>query len=165
MLTVDRVAVPLRILLALTFVGLVIAQLMSIPGQFTHMAARSPELGFVPWLLLAFAILEVVCLQVVIVCTWRLLTLVRADRIFSTEAFAWVDGILWAMVAGWVMLVAVAATLVGFIYVTPEIRDPGIPILLTGMVLISGVLVFTMVVLRALLRQAAVLRSDLEEVV
>ncbi|AWB94692.1 DUF2975 domain-containing protein [Agromyces badenianii] len=162
---IDRVVVPLRVLLVLVFAGLLLAQLLSLPGQFSHMAAENPELGFIPWLLLILALLEAVCFQVVIVCTWRLLTLVGSDRIFSEEAFVWVDAIVWAMVVAWLLLAGVAAYLVSVIYFTPELRDPGVPIALTGMVLIGGVMVLTMVVMRALLRQATVLRSDLEEVI
>ena len=156
---------PLRVLLVLVFVGLLVAQLFSLPGQFSHMASENPESGFIPWLLLTFGILEVLCFQVVIVCTWRLLTLVRSDRIFSEEAFAWVDGIVWAMVVAWLLLAGVAGYFMAVIYFTPELRDPGIPVVLTGMVLIGAVLVLTMVVMRALLRQATVLRTDLEDVI
>jgi len=91
--------------------------------------------------------------------------LVSADRIFSEKSFVWVDVIVWTMVAAWLLLAGISAYLVGIIYFTPELRDPGTPILLTGMVLIGGVVVLTIVVLRALLRQAAVLQSDLEEVI
>jgi len=161
----DWVVVPLRVLLILVFAGLLVAQVMSLPGEFRQMAAENPDARFVPWLLLTFAILEVVCFQIVIVCTWRLLTLVRADRIFSDESFVWVDVIVWAVAAAWVLLAGVSAYLVGIIYVAPELRDPGTPILLIGMVLIGAVVVLTVVVLRALLRQATVLRSDLEEVI
>ena len=161
----EWVVVALRVLLVLVFTGLLVAQVMSLPGEFRQMAAENPDAGFIPWLLLTFAILEVVCFQIVIVCTWRLLTLVRADRIFSDESFVWVDVIVWAVAAAWVLLAAVSAYLVGVIYFTPELRDPGTPILLIGMVLIGAVVVLTVVVLRALLRQATVLRSDLEEVI
>jgi hypothetical protein len=161
----DRVVVPLRVLLVLVFFGLVVAQVLSLPGEFRQMADENPEAAFIPWLLLTLAILEVLCFQVVIVCTWRLLTLVRADRIFSDESFVWVDVIVWAVATAWALLAGVSAYLVGVIYFTPELRDPGTPILLTGMVLIGAVVVLTVVVLRALLRQATVLRTDLEEVI
>ena len=161
----DWIVVPLRVLLVLVFIGLLVAQFLSLPGEFRQMAAENPDAGFIPWLLLTFAILEVLCFQIVIVCTWRLLTLVRADRIFSDESFVWVDVIVWSVAAAWVLLAGVSAYLVGVIYFTPELRDPGTPILLTGMVLIGAVVVLTVVVLRALLRQATVLRSDLEEVI
>ena len=104
-------------------------------------------------------------LQIVIVCTWRLLTLVRSDRIFSEKSFAWVDVIVWTMAMAWLLLAGVAAYLVAVIYFTPELRDPGTPILLFGMALIGGVVVLVIVVLRALLRQATTLRTDLEEVI
>jgi hypothetical protein len=161
----DWVVIPLRVLLVMVFIGLLVAQFLSLPGEFRQQAEEHPEAGWMPWLLLTFAILEVVCIQIVIVCTWRLLTLVRSDRIFSEESFVWVDVIMWTMVAGWLLLASLSASLVGIIYFTPELRDPGTPILLTGMVLIGGVVVLTIVVLRALLRQATVLRTDLEEVI
>jgi uncharacterized membrane protein len=161
----DRVIVPLRILLVLLFAGLVLAQVFSLPGTFAYRAAQSPESGFLPWGLLAFAILEVLCLQIVIVCIWRLLTLVKSDRIFSEKAFVWVDTIVWALAAGWLLLCAVFAALIGYIYFTPELRDPGTPILMIGIALVVGVLVLTVVVMRSLLRQATVLQSDLEQVI
>jgi Protein of unknown function (DUF2975) len=161
----DWVVAPLRVLLVLVFIGLVVAQVLSLPGEFSQMARENPRAGFIPWLLLAFAILEVLCFQIVIVCTWRLLTLVRADRIFSEKAFVWVDVIVWTMAVAWVLLAGLATYLVAVIYFTPELRDPGTPILLIGMTLIGGVVVLTVVVLRALLRQATVLRTDLEEVI
>lgn len=89
----------------------------------------------------------------------------KADRIFSATAFRWVDVILWTMVAAWVLLTAAAIALVAIIYFTPELRDPGVPIVLFGAVLVGGVLVLVFVVMRALLRQAATLRSDLDEVI
>jgi hypothetical protein len=161
----DWVVIPLRALLVLVFLGLLVAQFLSLPGEFRQQADEHPEAGFLPWLLLTFAILEVVCIQIVIVCTWRLLTLVRSDRIFSEESFVWVDVIVWTMVVAWLLLATLSAYLVAIIYFTPQLRDPGTPILLTGMVLIGGVVVLTIVVLRALLRQATVLRTDLEEVI
>ncbi|MBD8869560.1 DUF2975 domain-containing protein [Nocardioides donggukensis] len=156
---VNRVVVPLRALLALLFLGLVVAQLLSMPGQLAHMAEQEPELAYLRWPLLTFAVLELACAQVVIVCTWRLLTLVREDHIFSEGAFAWVDAIVWAMAAAWLMLVVV------FVYFTALIRGPGLPVLLFGMVLAGGVVVLLMVVMRALLRQATSLRTDLEAVI
>ena len=165
MTSLNRVIVPLRVLIVLVFAGLVVAQVMSLPGEFMQQAREAPELGAVPWILLAFAILEVVCVQVVLVCIWRLLTLIRSDRIFSEKAFAWVDVMAWAIAAAWLMLFAVSAFLMTVFLTTPELRDPGNGIGLVGMVLIGGVVVLVVVVLRALLRQAASMRTDLEEVI
>ncbi len=155
----DRVVIPLRVLLVLLFAGLVVAEVVSMPGTFVHMAEEDPELAYLQWPMTIFSILELVCVQVVIVCTWRLLTMVRADRIFSEAAFAWVDAIVWAMAVAWVLLLAV------FIYFTALLRGPGLPMLLFGLALAGGVLVLLMVVMRALLRQATTLRTDMEAVI
>ena len=155
----------LRVVLVLLFAGLVVGQTLSFPGQFAHMAQESPDMAYLRWPLTAFAVLELLCIQVVIVCIWKLLTMVKADRIFSREAFAWVDGIVWAIAAGWLLFAAASATITTVIYFTPELRDPGTPILLFGMVLLGSVLVMLMIVMRALLRQAAALRTDLDAVI
>ena len=164
----QRINVPvivLRVFLASLFAFLVLMQVMSLPGQFTHNAQESPELAHLSWSLLAVAELAVLCVQVVIVCTWKLLTMVTKDRIFSEASLPWVDGIVWSFVAGWVLLLGVSVYLAASIYFTPELRDPGVPILLFGMVLIGAVLVLLMVILRALLRQATTLRTDMEAVI
>ena len=159
------VFVPLRIVLALLLVGLVAIETLSVPGQFRHMAAQAPELGAVPWVLMTLVILELVAVQVVIVCIWRLLDMVRADRIFSTASHAPVDVIVWTVAVAWAAFVGVSVYLVGVIFFTPALRDPGTPILLLGLDLLGGVPVLVLVVLRALLRQATVLRTDLEAVI
>jgi hypothetical protein len=156
---VHRVVVPLRVLLVMLFAGLVVAQVMSMPGQFAHMAREEPDLVYLRWPLTIWSILELLCIQVVIVCTWKLLTLVASDRIFSEEAFAWVNAIIWALGAGWVLFLGV------FLYLGFLANDPGLPILMFGMVLVGGVLVLLMVVMRALLRQATTLRADMEAVI
>ena len=155
----------LRVVLVLLFAGLVVGQTLSFPGQFAHMAQESPDMAYLRWPLTAFFVVELACIQVVIVCIWRLLTMVKADRIFSREAFAWVDGIVWAIAAGWLLFAAASATITAVIYFTPELRDPGTPMLLFGMTLLGSVLVMVMIVMRALLRQAAALRSDMDAVI
>ena len=155
----------LRVLLVLLFAALLVGQVMSLPGQFASMASEEPDLAFLRWPLTVLGVLGLLCVQVVVVCTWKLLTMVKADRIFSKEAFAWVDGIVWAITAGWLLLLAASGALVVTIYFTPELRDPGLPMVLFGMVLVGGVVVLLMVVLRALLRQAATLQTDMDAVI
>ena len=98
-------------------------------------------------------------------CIWRLLDMVRADRIFSEHAFVWVDVIVWTVAGVWLLMLGVFGYIAAFIYFTPEIRDPGIPIVLFGIGLATSVVLLLMVVMRALLRQAAALRADMEEVI
>jgi hypothetical protein len=166
MLKLDRVIVPLKVLLVLFFAGLVVAEFLSVPGEFMQMAREiRPEFAHVPWLMLTFSILVLVAVQVILVCIWRLLDMVRTDRIFSGQAFVWVDVIVWTVAAVWTLMLGVFGYLAAFIYFTPEIRDPGIPIVLFGIGLATTVVLLLMIVMRALLGQAAALRADLEEVI
>ena len=157
----SRVVLPLRVLLLLVSLGLLVAQIMSFPGEFIHSPADDPW----RWPLLIFWELEALCVQIVIICTWRLLTLVRRDRIFSAESLGWVDMIAWTFLAAWVLLATVTGAIVFYIYLTPEFRDPGVPAVLIGITLIASVFVLLIVVLRDLLRQATMLREDLEGVI
>lgn len=156
----DRVVVVLRVLLITLFAALLVGQTFSIPGQLAYMAREDP--GFTPyrWPLLIVAELAMLCGQVVIVCTWRLLSMVMADRIFSEGAFVWVNAILVAMVVAWALLAGVTLWLSLTVF-----DDPGTPMLLLGMVLAGGTVVLLMVVMKALLRQATLLRSELDEVI
>jgi len=159
------VLILLKVFLVALFAFLLVLQVMSLPGMFSYRAEQAPELAHIAWLMLALSELEVLCLQVVVVCTWRLLSLVRGDQIFSPVSLAWVDVIVWAFAVGWAALAGVAAYLTAYIYFTPELRDPGVPLTLFGLVLVGAVFVLLVVILRTLLRQATVLRSDLDEVI
>lgn len=91
--------------------------------------------------------------------------MVKKDRIFSESSLPWVDRIVWSFAAGWILLAAFASYLTGVIFFTPQLRDPGVPILLFGILLIGAVFVLLVVVLRALLRQATTLQTDMEAVI
>ena len=94
------------------------------PGQFAYMAREDPDLAYLRWPLTIFSIVELLCVQVVIVCTWKLLTLITADRIFSTAAFAWVDAIVWTLGAGWILLFG------AYVYLSLLANDPALPIVI-----------------------------------
>ncbi|MFP3786564.1 DUF2975 domain-containing protein, partial [Burkholderia sp. SIMBA_024] len=61
------------------------------------------------WVLAALALVFVACVEVAIVCLWRLLTFARSDAIFSTRAFRFVDVIVGCCVAAGVLIMVVAA--------------------------------------------------------
>jgi DUF2975 family protein len=159
MLTEHRAVGPLRVFLVLLFGILVMFQTFSLPGQFAHMAKESPNDAYLRWPATAVTVFWVLCIQVVIVATWQLLTLVKRDRIFSDAALRWVDAIVWAIAAAWVVLLGV------FLYVGFNAGDPGLPLLLFLMLVGVAVLGLLMVVMRALLRQATTLRTDMEAVI
>jgi hypothetical protein len=155
----QRAVVPLQILLALTFAALALAQVLALPVMFAHMAQESPELAHLRLPILAFAELELLCVQLVIVCAWKLLTMVKDDRIFSEESLVWVNAIVWAIAAAWVLLLGV------FVCFVSSWGLPGLPALLLLMLLAGAVLGLLMVVMRALLLQATMLRTDMEAVI
>ncbi|MEV5303045.1 DUF2975 domain-containing protein [Amycolatopsis methanolica] len=156
----ERWVVPLlRIFLVALFGILVLFQVMSLPGQFAHMAREDPEMAYLRWPATAVTVFWVLCVQVVIVAMWRLLTMVRKDRIFSEASMRWVNVIVGAIAAGWAVLVAV------FLYVGFNADDPGLPLVLFLLVVGGAVVGLLMVVMRALLRQATTLRTDMEAVI
>jgi Protein of unknown function (DUF2975) len=153
------VVAALRVFLAMLFVVLIPFETLSLPGQFAHMAEESPDLAYLRWPATAVTVFWVVCVQVVLVATWKLLTLVRRDRIFTEASLVWVDVIVWAIAAAWVVLGSV------FLYIGFTADDPGTPILLFLLTVGVTVLGLLMVVMRALLRQATTLRTDMEAVI
>ena len=84
----------LRFLLVALFGALVMFQAVILPGSFGYMAEESPEHAHMKWPLLTVSILGLLCAQVVIVCTWRLLTMVEDDRIFTEASGTWADAIV-----------------------------------------------------------------------
>ncbi|PHV67955.1 DUF2975 domain-containing protein [Williamsia muralis] len=153
------VVTALRVFLVSLFAILVLFQTMSLPGQFAHMAEESPDQAYLRWPATAVTVFWVFCAQVVIVCTWKLLNLVRSDRIFTHASLVWVTAIVWAIGAGWFTLLGV------FLFVGFNANDPGLPLLLFLMLMGGAVLGLLMVVMRALLRQATTLRSDMDAVI
>jgi hypothetical protein len=161
---VHRVVLPLRVLLVVVFAALAAAEVWAVPGLVPDIAEPSTEQVAVQWVMHAVLVLALGCVQVVIVCTWQLLTLVTTDRIFSASAFPWVDAIVSAMAAGW--LVLLGAFVCSYYFVVDEVSDdPVLPGLLLVLLLVGAVAGLLMVVMRALLRQATTLRTDMESVI
>jgi hypothetical protein len=159
MFTEVRAVRALRCFLVLLFAILLLLQTFSLPGQFAHMAQESPDLAHWRWPLTALAVYLLLCVQVVVVATWKLLTMVTNDRIFSDGALVWVDVIVGAVAAAWVVLLGV------FLYVGFRASDPGAPLLLFLLLVGVAVVGLLMIVMRALLRRATTLRTDMEAVI
>ena len=85
---------PLRVLLSLAFSLLLALQAAILPALFAQAARNWPDLAHLRWPMLAVSVLVLLCAQVVIVCTWNLLTMVKDNRIFSEASLVWVDRIL-----------------------------------------------------------------------
>ncbi|NDK33206.1 DUF2975 domain-containing protein [Nesterenkonia haasae] len=153
------VVVTLKTALVLLFGLLLLFQIMSLPGQFAHMAQQSPEMALLRWPATTVTIFWVLCVQVIIVCVWQLLTLVKKDQIFSPTSMIWVNVVLGAIGAAWLVLVGV------FIYAVFNLAGPGTPLVLALMVAVGAVVGLVVLVMRALLKQATTLRDDMEAVI
>ncbi|KWX69002.1 DUF2975 domain-containing protein [Mycobacterium sp. NAZ190054] len=159
MTVVRRVVPVLKLFLIALFGVLLLLQTMSLPGQFAHMAAESPDKAYLRWPLTAVSVFLVLCVQAVLVCTWKLLTLVSRDRIFRPASLVWVDVIIGAIAVGWSVFLGL------FLYVGFHATDPGLPLLMFVLLTGGAVLGLLMVVMRALLQQATTLRTDMDAVI
>jgi prolipoprotein diacylglyceryltransferase len=153
----------LRVVLVGVLASTVFVQAVMVWALFTD-----PEDGSLPLTpLRVIVILGVVTAQVVVVCVWRLVTMVRRGTVFSHAAFRYVDVVIGAIVAAallWFVLTALLA---------PEHRDnPGITVIMggIGMAILGGALI--VLVLRMLLAQAvardveaAQMQAELDEVI
>ena len=150
---------PLRFLLAVAFAALLLAQLVFLPALSGAMAAGAPELAHLRWPTLGVAVLGLGCVQVVIACTWQLLTLVEDDRIFSPASMGWVDAIVAAIATAWLLLLGT------LVWSLVSVGLPGPPVVLLLLLVAGAVVGLLVVVMRALLQQATALRTDLEAVI
>lgn len=149
----------LRFFLVALFGILVVLETLSIPGSYRYMAEQHPDQAYMRWPSTIVAVFWVVCVQVVIVATWKLLTLVRKDLIFTDAAIKWVNVMVWAIAAAWVVLVGV------FIYLGFIADDPGVLVLFFLFTTGVSVIGLVLIVMRALLQRATTLRADMEAVI
>lgn len=152
--------VVLKSLIAVLLALLLVCQVVVVPAVAAQSAVRYSEIAYFEIPGTIVGILFLVCVQVVLICVWRLLSLVRTDAIFRESAFPAVDLSLAAVAfATFLVFVAlVALSLTGFL-------TPSITLLLVLGVVVGGGLSLLIVVLRGLLRKALQLEQDLSEVV
>jgi hypothetical protein len=127
-----------------------------------------PEDGTLPLTALrVITILGMVSAQVVLVCVWRLISMVRQGTVFSDAAFRYVDGVIGAFVAAALLWFAVTA-----VNAPGQRDDPGVTVIMAGVgVAILGV-ALVVFLLRTLLVQAVArdveathLRAELDDVI
>lgn len=157
-----RAAIVLsRIFLVLVALAGLFVQVVLLPIQATESAAEFPEVDFLRIPILILGILFVVCGQVVVVCVWALLSLVRHDAIFSNRAFKFVDTMIGSLA---VAAAIVIATLL-ILEVTADAGPPGLFVLAIGVAMGCAALALVLVVMRSLLVKASEQAQFLEEVV
>ena len=155
----------LRAVLAVVLAGTVFVQAGLV---WALVSGNDPENGsglLTPLRLIT--ILGMVAAQVIVVCVWQLVTMVRRGTVFSHAAFRYVDVIIGAIVA-----VALIWFTVTALNAPGQRDDPGVSLIMGGVgVAILGVALIVLL-LRMLLAQAvardveaAQLQAELDEVI
>lgn len=155
-----RLARVLQVVVVLAVVGLVLAQVVVVPVVSGWAARAYPEFAWARWPLAIPLIATLACVQVALLATWRLLGQVAAEEIFSDNARRWVDLMLGALGAAWV--VACATT----IWQTVEnVSAPAIVLAELLGLLVGLAVLLLIVVLRGLLVRATDLKVEMDAVV
>ena len=155
----------LRLVIGVVLAGSLFVQVWMVPLLSADLEqAGAPEAARIAFLVIV--VLGILCVQVVAVCVWRLLTMVRRGTVFSNGAFKFVDIIFWAVSAAAGLVFSIAVLL------APGDVAPGVVLLICGAALMVGGVALVILVLRTLLAQAvareveaAGLRAELDEVI
>jgi hypothetical protein len=155
----------LRAVLLVGLVGTVSVQALMV---WTLVSGSDPDDGSLPLTpLRVITILGIGAVQVIGVCVWRLVTMVRRGTVFSHAAFRYVDVIIGAIVAAALVWFAVTA-----LNAPGQRDDPGVTVIMAGVGLAILGVALIVLVLRTLLAQAvardveaAQMQAELDEVI
>lgn len=155
-----RVTFVLKTLIAVMLVLLLASQILVIPEVARITAIRNPDVAQLEVPGIIGAVIFLALVEVTLICVWRLLSLVRAERIFSSDAFRYVDIILVALAAAGLLIAASYAVILASRAVSLSLT-----LLAVLGIVVSAALALLVVVMRGLLRKALELEQDLSEVV
>lgn len=157
----------LRAVLVASLGGSLFVQAVMIPLVARDMDGADQEVLDLRVPFLTLLVLGILTTQVVMVCLWRLLTMVRHGTVFSHGAFRYVD-----IIIGAIAVASVLMFLLGVILAPGEAVAPGIVLLIGGAALVIAGVALLVLVLRTLLAQAVALdleakhlQSELDEVI
>jgi hypothetical protein len=137
----------LRIVLAGVLAGTLFVQAVMVP--LLYMDLDGPKGVEVRIPLVVLTVLGIVAIQVIVVCVWRLLTMVARGTVFSHAAFRYVDVMFGAAAAASLLVFGYAVVLA-----PGEEVAPGIVLLICGVAAIVAGIALIVLVLRMLLAQA-----------
>ncbi|MDT9682885.1 DUF2975 domain-containing protein [Streptomyces sp. TRM76323] len=157
----------LRAVLVALLAGSLFVQSVMVPLLAVDLEEVGGDLGHLRVPIVVIVLLGIVAAQVVLVCVWRLVTMVRRGTVFSHAAFRYVHIVIGAMVAAALLVFAL-----GVVLAPGEAVAPGVVLLVGGVgVAVLGV-ALVVLVLRMLLAQAvardaeaARMQAELEEVI
>ncbi|WP_030257333.1 DUF2975 domain-containing protein [Streptomyces violens] len=157
----------LRAVIVLLLAGSVGVQTVLVPLLAGDLKGLDAGLAHLRTPILVITVLGAVAVEVVLVCVWRLVSMVRRGTVFSHAAFRYVDVVIGAVVAAALLVFAL-----GVVLAPGEAVAPGVVLLLGGAgVAVLGV-ALVVIVLRMLLAQAvardveaAQMQAELDEVI
>jgi hypothetical protein len=158
--------VTLRAVLATAIAGSMFVQAVMVPLLWVDLddvaISRPARVSLV-----VLVVLGIATMQVVAVCVWRLLTMVRRGTVFSPAAFRYVDLVIGAVATAAVLTFGVAVALA-----PGEAVAPGVVLLVCMAALVVAGVALIVVVMRMLLAQAVArdaeaqgLRAELDTVI
>ncbi|HET9381301.1 MAG TPA: DUF2975 domain-containing protein [Streptomyces sp.] len=157
----------LRAVLVALLAGSVFVEGVMVPLLAIDMRDLDPDVAHLRAPVLSILVLGVVSAQVVLVCVWRLVTMVRRGTVFSDAAFRYVHIVTGSFVAAALLVFAL-----GTVLAPGEAVAPGIVLLIGGAGLAVLGVALLVLVLRMLLAQAVArdveatqLRAELSEVI
>ena len=145
----------LRVVLALALAGSVLVQTVMVPLLALDMRGADADVLRLRAPFVVILVLGILTTQVVMVCIWRLLTMVRRGTVFSHAAFRYVDVVIGAIAAAALLLFGLS-----FLLAPGEAVAPGVVLLVGGAGGVSSGIALVVVVMRQLLAQAVA--RDLE---
>ncbi|WP_182355109.1 DUF2975 domain-containing protein [Flaviflexus huanghaiensis] len=155
-----RLARTLQVFTVIGALGLLLAQAVVIPVVSGWMAEAYPEFAWARWSLAIPLIAVLACVQVALLATWQLLGQVAKEEIFSGNARRWVDVMLGALSAAWIIAFATSTW--------QTVQNVSAPSILLGellLLLVGIIVILLIVVLRGLLMRATELKVEMDAVV
>jgi hypothetical protein len=163
----------LRGVLTVLLAGSVFVQTVMVALLAADMAELEPALQYLRIPLIAIMVLGIATAQIVLVCVWRLATMVRRRTVFSHGAFRYVDAIIGAFVVAGLLVFALAVLLASANHrIEGDAIAPGLVLLICGVAVAVWGIALTVLLLRLLLAQAiardieaAKMQNELAEVI
>jgi hypothetical protein len=157
----------LRAVLVVLLAGSLFVQTVMVALLANDLEDLDAELAHLRTPILVITVLCIATAQVVLVCVWRLVTMVRRGTVFSHAAFRYVHIVIGALVAAALLVFALAVVLA-----PGEAVAPGVVLLICGIVVALLGVALIVLVLRMLLAQAvardveaARMQAELDEVI
>jgi hypothetical protein len=155
----NRFVVALRVVLAVALAGSLFVEAVMVPLFWSDLD-DAPGGVRVP--VIALVVLGIVTMQVVGVCVWRLVTMVRRGTVFSRAAFRYVDGVVGALGVAALVPLGIAISLATYNRTTSTADEvaPGVVLLFCGAAVVVAGVTLLVLVLRTLLAQAVALDAE-----